>query len=223
MNQELEFLKNIFTDEAESINLLMLGLQIVLTTLLSYIIGIFYLKYGNSMSNRKTFAKNFVLISVTTMLIIMIVKSSLALSLGLVGALSIVRFRTAIKEPEELAYFFMAISIGLGVGAEQLLVTTIGTIGLCLIIYFLNRKKVESVSQNLVIEFSKTDKQSSEAFIKTLEAHCTALKLRRLDETTERSEMSFDVSFKSLSSLLSAKESLQNQYPDSTFRFLQMV
>ena len=49
----------------------------------------------------------------TTMLIISIVKSSLALSLGLVGALSIIRFRAAIKEPEELAYLFLAIGISI--------------------------------------------------------------------------------------------------------------
>ena len=61
-----------------------------------------YAKYGNSLSNRKKLMQTFVLISVTVMLVISIVKSSLALSLGLVGALSIVRFRAAIKEPEEL-------------------------------------------------------------------------------------------------------------------------
>ena len=55
-------------------------------------------------------------------------KSSLALSLGLVGALSIVRFRAAIKEPEELVYLFLIIAIGLGCGANQLIITTIGII-----------------------------------------------------------------------------------------------
>ena len=58
-------------------------------------------------------------ICLTTLLVISVVKSSLALSLGLVGALSIVRFRTPIKEPEELAYIFLAIAIGLALGADQ--------------------------------------------------------------------------------------------------------
>ena len=66
------------------------------------------------------------LLAVTTMFIITVVKSSLALSLGLVGALSIVRFRAAIKEPEELTYLFFAISIGLGLGADQRVVTLAG-------------------------------------------------------------------------------------------------
>ena len=50
------------------------------------------------------------------MLVITVVKSSLALSLGLVGALSIVRFRTPIKEPEDLVYIFISIGIGIGIG-----------------------------------------------------------------------------------------------------------
>ena len=64
----------------------------------------------------------------------MVVKSSLALSLGLVGALSIVRFRTPIKEPEELVYLFLAIALGLGYAAGHTLMTTV-IMALILIIY----------------------------------------------------------------------------------------
>ena len=64
------------------------------------------------------------MLSLITFLVILIVKSSLALSLGLVGALSIVRFRTPIKEPEELIYLFLAIALGLGYGAGQIIPTT---------------------------------------------------------------------------------------------------
>ena len=63
------------------------------------------------------------LLSLTVFLVIMTVKQSLALSLGLVGALSIVRFRTPVKEPEDLIYYFISIGIGLGFGANQKLVS----------------------------------------------------------------------------------------------------
>ena len=86
------------------------------------------------MSNRKTMAFNLLLLVLITSLVISIVKSSLALSLGLVGALSIVRFRTAIKEPEELIYLFIAIAIGLGIGANQYYITVIAFIVIILII-----------------------------------------------------------------------------------------
>src|SRR6056300_1582124 len=69
-------------------------------------------------------------ICLTTLLVISVVKSSLALSLGLVGALSIVRFRTPIKEPEELAYLFVSIAVGLGLGANQRLATVASFLGI---------------------------------------------------------------------------------------------
>ena len=65
---------------------------------------------------------------------ITVIKFSLALSLGLVGALSIVRFRAAIKEPEELIYLFLIIGIGLAAGANQFLVAIIATVFISLIL-----------------------------------------------------------------------------------------
>ena len=101
-------------------------INLFLTVILSFILSYLFSRYGRTLSNREMFGKNFVLLSTATMIVITIVKSSLALSLGLVGALSIVRFRTAIKEPEELVYLFLCIAIGLGFGANQRDVTLIG-------------------------------------------------------------------------------------------------
>jgi hypothetical protein len=87
---------------------------ILICAILLFLLAVAYKKFGQSISNRAQLAKVLMIVGLTTFIIISIVKTSLALSLGLVGALSIVRFRTAIKEPEELGYFFMAIAIGLG-------------------------------------------------------------------------------------------------------------
>ena len=102
--------------------------NLIFTGILSLILKQVYIRYGNALSNRRTFGNNFLMMAMTTMLIITVVKSSLALSLGLVGALSIIRFRAAIKEPEELAYLFLAISVGLGFGANQGSITVIALI-----------------------------------------------------------------------------------------------
>ena len=77
---------------------------IVFSAILSLLIQFVYIKFSSTLSDKFEFSKNFVILGLATTLIITIVKSSLALSLGLVGALSIVRFRAAIKEPEELVY-----------------------------------------------------------------------------------------------------------------------
>ena len=75
---------------------------------LGLILRWFYIRFGNTLTNRRYLADVFMLIMVCVTIVIFMIKSSLVLSLGLVGALSIVRFRTAIKQPEELAYLFFA-------------------------------------------------------------------------------------------------------------------
>jgi len=85
---------------------------------LALFIRALYRRFGLTISNRDGFSATFPLLTIATVLIIFVVKSSLALSLGLVGALSIVRFRAAIKEPEELVFLFFCIAVGLALGAE---------------------------------------------------------------------------------------------------------
>ena len=88
------------------------------------------------------------------------VKSSLALSLGLIGALSIVRFRTPIKEPEELIYLFLSIAIGIGYGSGQNLITIIIFLVIITVIWFFlsYRGSGEYRNHNLYIEYDLTDK-----------------------------------------------------------------
>ena len=85
-------------------------------------------------------------------LIISIIKSSIALSLGLVGALSIVRFRTPIKESEELIYLFIAISIGLGLGAGYLEVTSIVFVFMIALMFLLSFFKKRENDASFYIE-----------------------------------------------------------------------
>jgi len=123
-------------------------------------------------------------LSAVVFLVIIVVKSSLALSLGLVGALSIVRFRTPIKEPEELVYLFLAIAIGLGYAAGQVLITTILTLSILFIIFIWlsNRKMTKTSEYNLVIKWEKKDVMFEDILTKiTPVVH--NLKLVRLDKS----------------------------------------
>ena len=127
---------NFFINQNIQIDIQGFVISLFSAAVLSFLVQLFYIRYSSSLSNRKEFSKNFVVLGVTTTIVIMIVKSSLALSLGLVGALSIVRFRAAIKEPEELVYLFLIIAIGLGCGANQLVIITTGIIFSLIIIVF---------------------------------------------------------------------------------------
>ena len=136
---------NFFINETIQIDLNSFVLSLICSVILSLLIQLFYVKFSSTLSNRMNFSKNFVILGTTTCIIIVIVKNSLALSLGLVGALSIVRFRAAIKEPEELVYLFLVIAVGLGCGAGQIKVITVGILTSLLIIFayylFLSKKK----------------------------------------------------------------------------------
>ena len=96
-----------------------LVINLVLGLILSLVVRYLYFNYSQTISNKNSLGNVFPLLTIITVLIISVVKSSLALSLGLVGALSIVRFRSAIKEPEELIYLFLALVIGLALGADH--------------------------------------------------------------------------------------------------------
>ncbi len=79
---------------------LQLLINIIIGGLMALFVRALYKRFSKTVSNRDAFSNLFPLLTVTVIIVIFVVKSSLALSLGLVGALSIVRFRAAIKEPE---------------------------------------------------------------------------------------------------------------------------
>ena len=88
-----------------------------LTIIFSLLIKMIYIKHSNSVSNKTIVANIFPLFSVAIFLIVITIKSSIVLSLGLVGALSIIRFRTAIKEAEQIVYFLILTAIAIASAA----------------------------------------------------------------------------------------------------------
>ena len=96
---EKDTLNNLFTANDINISIGSFVVSIFLSFILSFLLSKIYRAQSNSFSNPETLAKVLPILSIGTTIIIVVVKSSLALSLGLVGALSIVRFRTPIKEP----------------------------------------------------------------------------------------------------------------------------
>jgi len=185
--------------------------NLLLAALLAFILNKIYVRYGDALSNRKLFARNFLLITMTTMLIISIVKSSLALSLGLVGALSIVRFRAAIKEPEELGYLFLAIGIGLGLGADQVKITILAFVIISAILIIRKKKSNNSEdNQNLHLTVSSGNPAKIELgqVIEILKKYCSTVNLKRFDENSEILEASFLIEFVNFEQLIKMKSAL---------------
>ena len=153
--------------------------------LVSFLVRAFYVRYSYSLTGKVHIGSIIPILTAIVFLVIVIVKSSLALSLGLVGALSIVRFRTPIKEPEELVYLFLAIAIGLGFGAGYFLVTTLISICILVVIYFfLSSKNYSSSEYNLVINWSEQN-ISYESILVILKNLSSSVKLVRLEKSKE--------------------------------------
>jgi hypothetical protein len=164
-------------------SLVTFALNMLLGLALSVIVAWYYQAYGRSLANRQKLAALLPILTLTTGLVITIVKSSLALSLGLVGALSIVRFRTAIKEPEELIYLFVAIAIGLGVGAEQRWITLVGVLLLLgtMSVRLVLGRKAERHNLYLNVLVEEDPSVSFSRVNACLLAHVDVLDFRRLD------------------------------------------
>lgn len=185
-------------------------INLVLAAGLGVILRDLFIRYGRTMGNRRLLAANFILLIITTMFIITVVKSSLALSLGLVGALSIVRFRTAIKEPEELAYLFLALAVGLGLGAGQTLITLISFFFLVVIIWLqrLFSRQAEDSSVYLTVSCANQPGLLPR-LVDVIKKYCQSVNLRRHDENDSRSESIFIVDFVDWSQMAACQEALR--------------
>lgn len=201
--------------DALAINLL---LSIVLASGLAW----FYTRYGRSMSNRAAFALNLPALSLTTVLIISIIKSSLALSLGLVGALSIVRFRTAIKEPEELVYLFVSISIGLGLGADQRIPTILAVAIIVLYLFLRTILSPRVRKNNLFFNIAVPDGEAVYSRINDLLLkHVDSADLRRLDNAAEQMQATYLVRFRDDQAMVALMDSLRAEMPGCEFSFVE--
>jgi len=187
------------------------GINLVMAAFFGLILSLLYVRFGTSLSNRRMFSKNFPVLTMTTMFIITVVKSSLALSLGLVGALSIVRFRAAIKEPEELTFLFLAVAIGLGFGADQFLITAIAFFIICIVIILRFFTSRHDFRQDMVLTVSSGNRQAlkMEAVLDILKKHFTRCSIKRFDETEENFEAIFLIEFASFAQLNTVKAELR--------------
>ena len=190
-----------------------LGIGVFLSLLLRW-----HFKYfGSTLSNRDEFSQVCPFILLTTILIITVVKSSLALSLGLVGALSIVRFRTPIKEPEELAYLFIAIAMGLGLGADQRIPTLVAGPLILIVMAVFKWSRKESKKKNLYLSIDwrenpgKTENSLTQ-FNRVIEKHVLISDLRRMDVREGGLEATYFIDVENPDNLSKLVEDLQKTF-----------
>jgi hypothetical protein len=221
MPTELEFFGGV-GDAPLSLTELLINLVIGLV--MALIVRWHFLRYGSTLSNRDELGGVLPFVMLTTILIITVVKSSLALSLGLVGALSIVRFRTPIKEPEELAYLFIAIAMGLGLGANQVAATVVAGLFILAAMMLIKKYTGKAAGKNLYLSVSLTQGEAGENKLnlinEVISRHVQASDLRRFDERSSGLDATYLLDVESTDALSKLSDDLRKQFPDVGITFL---
>ena len=204
-----------------SVNISEFLVNLLVATLLSLSLRLFYVRFGTSATNRRKFSMNFIPLALTTFLIITVIKSSLALSLGLVGALSIVRFRAAIKDPEELTYLFLTIAIGLVNGANKPILAVLALACILPIIYFnqSGQKRILIREDSMYINI-RTDITDVKTIVEIIEKYFTFLSLQRLDQQDDTINLTFICKAENLDNLDQARRSLVDLSPQTSVSFI---
>ncbi len=194
---------------------LMIILSLSFCIISSFILMYVYKNKANSLSSKIQISMIIPLLSNITFLVILIVKSSLALSLGLVGALSVIRFRTPVKEPEDLAFLFFAIALGIGYGALQIYSTSIIFLILVTIIWFFLSRRKEDLGKNfnLMIEcnFDRSQKDFDK-ILNLLKKNCHEAEMVKIEKQDTSMMLFFKISFDKTDNLKLLINNLEKEF-----------
>ncbi len=147
---------------------------VLFTFLLSSVLAITYEKTSRTVSRPDHFIQSLILISIVAATVIQAIGDSIGVGLGMLGALSIIRFRTTLKDPRNITFMFASLATGIACGVYGFMIALVGTIGFC-IVAFLLRISPYSNKQNLVGMLTIILPSTSEEFIqfeKILEKYC---------------------------------------------------
>ncbi len=197
-------------------------INLIVAALLALVLRLFYVRFGTSITDRLKFSLNFIPLALTTFVIITVIKSSLALSLGLVGALSIVRFRAAIKDPEELTYLFLTIAIGLVTGANKPVLAIVAITCILPIIYLNQsfRKHLPFSEDRMYINI-RTDITDIKNIVSIVEKHVQNLSLKKMDQKEGKLNLTFVCNANSLASLDAARQNLTALSDETSVSFIE--
>lgn len=216
---------DLFTLTTTSISAGGLLLSLLIATVLSFVLSWHYIRFGRTYSNRRELAQVFPIITLATVLIISIVQSSIALSLGLVGALSIVRFRTPIKEPEELAYLFVAIALGIGIGAGQTAITVMAAVVIMVVLVLRSGGRSAHPSLGLLVNVEVSHSNPNDQLLREINGYVVGQapgsSLRRVDVREGLLQATYFVDCNGHDRAIGLMEGLRQIAPDAAISFIE--
>ena len=171
------------------------GLGMGATLFLAFALGLFifwiYKRTYQGVMYSKTFNISLVALTMITASIIMAVTSNIILSLGMVGALSIVRFRTAIKDPMDVIYMFWAISVGIIVGAGLYMLAVVTSLILGIVMYAFSKMTWKNEPYLLIVNYS--DITVEDALFKVINEKAGTYKIKSKTKAGENFELTVEI------------------------------
>ncbi|MEW9094829.1 MAG: DUF4956 domain-containing protein [Clostridiaceae bacterium] len=174
------------------------AMKVVLTLGLTFVIGVFiYIIYKKTFKGvlfSKSFNISLIAIAMVTSLVIMAVTSNIVLSLGMVGALSIVRFRTAIKDPIDIVFMFWAISSGIVTGAGLYTLAIFGSLVIGLILVMFNKVSMSENAYLFVVNCH--DNKAEEEVMKKVKDEIKKFNIKSKTVAKDNIEMTLELRVK---------------------------
>lgn len=170
-----------------------IAFNMAVTTVLGLFLFFVYKKTFTGVLYSLSFNVSIVAIAMTTAMIIMLIGSNLAISLGMVGALSIVRFRSAIKDPRDLAFLFWSISVGLSAGTGAFLIAIVGSLFIAVMMFIFGKAVYSDCCYLLVFKGRQLQQPAAE---KILKDYGIKHKLRMQNISANYMEMTYEVYLK---------------------------
>ena len=194
-----------------------------LTILLSIILKLIYIKYSISVSNKNIIADIFPLFGVSIFLIVITIKSSIVLSLGLVGALSIIRFRTAIKEAEQIVYFLILTGVSIATAANSYVFPVLLVFFVFVYNFYISNRKaniIHSVNDQLVITVKKIDNSKIDLLALTLTENNVNVEIQSINKNENNTVIVLKLSDFNLDNLTVVESFLkENKISSSEIQF----
>ncbi len=169
-----DIFKSSFLENITSVSILDMALALVLAFGLGVFIFMIYKKTFTGVMYSSSFGVTLIALTMITTLVILAVTSNVVLSLGMVGALSIVRFRTAIKEPLDIAFLFWSIAVGIVLAAGMIPLAVIGSVIIGLILLVFVNKKPHTNPYIAVIQCSDFESEkAAKEYLEKMTQRCT--------------------------------------------------
>jgi hypothetical protein len=186
---------------------------LLMAVLMGAVLHFVYRKTYKGTVYSRDFNLTLMLVAVITTVVMLAIGSNLALSLGMVGSLSIIRFRTAIKEPRDIAFLFWSIAIGLTCGSEMYVVGVLGSLVITAIL-LLSSLELYDVTAYLLVLRAEQGVVEADSLQALLEAETRNCKLRTRSQSPAGDEFTYELSVTRKQKPEKIVESLHNVYGD---------